>query len=175
MKITFLGAAENVTGSKHLIESEGFRLLLDCGLYQGRRSVAARLNSELPFKAVSIDAVVLSHAHADHCGLLPTLVKQGFNGNIYCTPATAEVAEYILLDSAKIQENDATYINDNLRVGQDPVYPLYTTEDVEKCKKHFTPTPYFRHTKQWVKVSNNIYIKNQFFSQYFCVINSRNV
>src|SRR5262245_9473007 len=103
MKITFFGAAQNVTGSKHLLETKTFRLLLDCGLYQGRRREANTLNRNLPFTASDVDDVVLSHAHADHCGLLPLLVRQGFRGRIFATPTTADIAPLIMRDSAKIQ------------------------------------------------------------------------
>ena len=88
MQITFYGAAQNVTGSKHLIESNGFRILLDCGLHQGHRQEANQLNRHFPINAKNVDAVILSHAHLDHCGLLPVLVRQGFSGNIYATTAT---------------------------------------------------------------------------------------
>ena len=109
MKINFLGAAQNVTGSKHLIQTNGYNLLLDCGLYQGKRSESNKQNSTLPFDAKTINAVILSHAHLDHCGTLPILVKDGFEGKIYCTPATADIAKYILLDAAEIQKQDAEY------------------------------------------------------------------
>ena len=98
MKITFFGAAQNVTGSKHLIETLGYNILLDCGSYQGKRSDSDKMNRRLPFPADKIDAVILSHAHLDHCGTLPVLVRDGFSGKIYCTDATAEIAKYILLD-----------------------------------------------------------------------------
>src|SRR6185503_15756447 len=112
MKITFFGAAQNVTGSKHLIQTDNFSLLLDCGLHQGRRQQTNELNRALPFAASGIDAVILSHAHADHCGMLPVLVKQGFRGPIYATTATSDIAPLILRDSVKIQEQDANYFND---------------------------------------------------------------
>ena len=98
MKITFLGAAQNVTGSKHLIQTENYNLLLDCGFYQGKRKDSNQQNTQLPFDAGLIDAVVLSHAHLDHSGSLPTLTKNGYKGKIYCTKATAEISKFILLD-----------------------------------------------------------------------------
>lgn len=159
MKITFHGAAQNVTGSKHLIESQGFRLLLDCGLFQGRRKDAKKENSELPFEAQSINAVIVSHGHADHCGMLPLLVKQGFKGPIYCTNATAEVMRYILLDSAKIQAQDANYYNDRLPVGEDPIEPLYTEADVEAALKFVKPIPYFRLRPMWTIINERIRFK----------------
>src|SRR3989338_9866320 len=109
MKITFYGAAQNVTGSKHLIETNGYRLLLDCGMHQGRRSEANKLNSSLPFWGESINTVILSHGHLDHCGLIPALVNDGFKGKVYCASATAEVAASIMRDAAMIQEQDAEY------------------------------------------------------------------
>ena len=138
MKINFLGAAQNVTGSKHLIQVEGYNLLLDCGLYQGKRDESNRLNSTLPFSAPSINAVILSHAHLDHCGTLPILIKNGFKGKIYCTPATAEIAKYILLDAAEIQKQDCEYLN---RHGQN-ISPIYTAQDVEKTSEYFEPINY---------------------------------
>lgn len=159
MKITFHGAAQNVTGSKHLIESEGFKILLDCGLFQGRRKEARERNSTLPFDAATINAVIISHGHADHCGMLPVLVNNGFKGTIYCTNATAEVMRYIMLDSAKIQEQDAIYYNDRLPVGEDPIAPLYTAEDVEKVFKYVKPVPYFRLKPQWTIINDRIRFK----------------
>ncbi len=159
MKITFYGAAQNVTGSKHLIDTQGYKILLDCGLHQGRRAEVAPLNKEFAFAAQDVNAVILSHGHADHCGMLPVLVKQGFRGNIYATPATCEVASYILQDSAKIQEQDANYFNDHLPLGEDPIAPLYTTEDAEAVAQHFAPTPYFWHSKEWTRLSDRVRFK----------------
>ena len=159
MKLTFYGAAQNVTGSKHLVESEGFRLLLDCGLYQGRHEEALERNSSLPFDAKTIDAVILSHAHADHCGMLPVLVQKGFTGKIYATPATIDIAEFILKDSARVQEQDCVYINKHLPEGSKVACPLYTEEDVNRTMPHFQATPYFWHTKQWTRVSETIRFK----------------
>ena len=105
VRLRFLGAAQNVTGSRHLLEVDGIKLLIDCGLYQERQFLARNWE---PFVVPpeSINAVFLTHAHLDHCGLLPKLVREGFSGKIYCTAATAEIARIILLDSAKIQEED---------------------------------------------------------------------
>ncbi len=159
MKITFYGAAQNVTGSKHLIQTNNFNLLLDCGLHQGRRRQANELNRSLPFLAARIDAVILSHAHADHCGMLPVLVKQGFKGPIYATTATSDIAPLILRDSAKIQEQDANYFNDNLPVGADPIAPLYTEADAASVGPHFKPVPYYRLRPQWTEIAPNIRFK----------------
>ncbi|MEI9975056.1 MAG: MBL fold metallo-hydrolase [Ignavibacteriota bacterium] len=112
MKVTFWGAAPGeVTGSMHLVEAGGKRYLLDCGLHQGRRKDAERKNRELPFSGSSIDGVVLSHAHIDHSGNLPTLVKNGFSGPIYATPATVDLCNWMLRDTAHIHEKDAEFLN----------------------------------------------------------------
>src|SRR5436305_2039452 len=99
LNVTFWGAARTVTGSMHLVEAAGKRLLLDCGLFQGRRAEARKRNTDFPFAPKQIDAVVLSHAHTDHCGNLPNLVKQGFSGPIYCTSATRDLTALMLADS----------------------------------------------------------------------------
>jgi metallo-beta-lactamase family protein len=111
MKITFHGAARAVTGSQHLIEVDERRILLDCGLFQGKRSEAYDRNRRLPFDASRVDVVILSHAHIDHSGNLPILVKAGFRGDIYTTFATQELCGAMLLDSAHIQERDVQYVN----------------------------------------------------------------
>ncbi len=132
--ITFLGAARNVTGSKYLVEVNGIRLLIDCGLYQERG--LKNLNWE-PFHISpdKIDIVLLTHAHLDHCGLIPKLVNDGFRGRIYCTPATTDIAKIVLLDSAKIQEEDAEFKqkrhHHERKKGNYPEIPLYTKEDAE--------------------------------------------
>jgi metallo-beta-lactamase family protein len=111
MELTCWGAACNVTGSTHLLVTAGRRVLLDCGLFQGSWNEAFERNRNLPFPANELDAVVLSHAHLDHCGNLPSLVKAGYTGPIYCTPATRDLAAIMLRDAAHIQEADAEYIN----------------------------------------------------------------
>jgi len=143
--ITFLGAVRTVTGSMHLIETGGSRLLLDCGLFQGRRADATEINSRLPFRAAEIDAVLLSHAHLDHCGNLPTLVRDGFRGPIYCTSASRDLAALILRDSAKVQEQDVKFVN-TVRAGQGlpPTTPLYTDDEAEQAIKRLSPVPYHR-------------------------------
>ena len=137
MKLSFYGAAREVTGSTHLIESGGQRILLDCGMHQGRRAEAAQRNANLPFDAATVSAAILSHAHIDHSGNLPTLVKHGFRGDIHCTPATRDLVNIMLRDSAKIQEQDAEYLNQKTsRRGLPPVEPLYTIADAERTLKY---------------------------------------
>ena len=145
MKLQFLGAAQNVTGSRHLLEANGARLLVDCGFYQERQF---RERNWEPFTVDprTIDAVLLTHAHLDHCGLLPKLVREGFGGKIYCTAATAEIARIILLDSAHLQEEDARFKakrhKKERRKGRFPVVPLYTTADAEASFPQFSPVRY---------------------------------
>lgn len=159
MKITFYGAAQNVTGSKHLIETEdGTKILLDCGLHQGQRQEAERLNRNFPLEATEITAVALSHAHLDHCGMLPVLVKQGFTGNIYATHATADIAEYILLDAAKIQEQDIFYINNHLRPGETEKEPLYTTREAEAVFPHFKRHAYNNLNAKPIAINHNTHL-----------------
>ncbi len=144
MKITIWGAARTVTGSMHLVELEnGHRLLLDCGLYQGRRAEARRINTVRSFDAASIDAVLLSHAHIDHSGLLPRLWRDGFRGRIWCTHATYDLCAIMLLDSAHIHEKDAEWLNKrNRKRGREPVEPLYVMEDAEQVLDHFVGVGY---------------------------------
>lgn len=145
MHITFHGAAQTVTGSQHLIDVNGSQLLLDCGLYQGKRDEARRRNREFPFAARAIDAVVLSHAHIDHSGNIPNLVKRGFRGRIICTPATADLCRAMLLDSGHIQEEDVEYVNRQRRKrGEPPVDPIYTQEDAAESLQYFQEVEYDR-------------------------------
>ncbi len=138
MKVEFWGAAQTVTGSMHLVHWQGKRLLLDCGLYQGRRKLAFEVNRRLPFDPKSIDAVVLSHAHIDHSGNLPTLVRNGFLGSIFATEPTRDLAAVMLLDSAKIQESDVAYVNrKRAREKQTLFEPLYVEADAVATSKHF--------------------------------------
>ncbi len=144
MKLTFWGAARTVTGSMHQLEADGKRYLLDCGMYQGRRKEAEQRNRHFPFPASSIDAVILSHAHIDHSGNLPLLVKNGFSGPIYSTPATVDLAHPMLLDTAHIQENDVKFLNKRRQYrGEDEIEPLYTTEDAEQTFPLFQAVPYY--------------------------------
>lgn len=141
MKVTFFGGAGTVTGSCTMIEHDGLRLLVDCGLPQGNDE--KRLGRKLPFKASSIDAVLLSHAHIDHSGRLPLLEKNGFKGRIYSTKATMELCSIMLEDSARIQEDDAKWKSRKLlRAGKEPVMPLYSVEDAHNVVKRFVPMEY---------------------------------
>ncbi|MBU1879634.1 MAG: MBL fold metallo-hydrolase, partial [Chloroflexi bacterium] len=126
MKITFHGAARTVTGSMHIVECNRQRVLLDCGLFQGRRAEAFQRNRNLPFDARRITAMILSHAHIDHSGNLPNLVRSGFAGEIYCTSATRDLCSIMLRDSGHIQEKDAEYVNKKrARRSEKPVEPIY--------------------------------------------------
>jgi metallo-beta-lactamase family protein len=144
MILSIKGAAKNVTGSKHLITTnKGKKILLDCGIYQNSAKDNEELNRHFGFNPADIDAVILSHAHIDHSGNLPLLVKQGFTGKIYATPATRDLCEIMLLDSAHIHESDIVFINKRrLKAGKSPLKPLYTVKDAGKCMKHFYPIPY---------------------------------
>ena len=145
IKLSFLGAAQNVTGSKYLVEACGKRMLVDCGLYQERR-LRGRNWDEFPVPPKSIDAVLLTHAHLDHVGYLPRLVADGFSGAVHCTAATAEIARIVLLDSGRIQEEDAAKKRRRHeregRRGPYPVRPLYTEEDAERAAGLFAPVEY---------------------------------
>jgi len=146
MKMKFCGAAGTTTGSQHLIEVNGTRILLDCGLYQGHRQQSYEVNCAFPhFDPRDIDIVVLSHAHIDHSGNLPNLCKQGFTGNIYATFATRDLCQIMLADSAHIQEQDTDWLNkDRARDGLPPVQPLYVEEDAERCLRQFISIGYER-------------------------------
>lgn len=140
--ITFLGGAGTVTGSKYLVEADGHRILLDCGLFQGLKELRLR-NWQAPmFDPRRLDAVVLSHAHLDHCGYLPVLVRQGFRGYIFCTAATEELARLVLLDSARIQEEDADAANRDGYSTHHPALPLYTVDEAQRTLRQFVTRPY---------------------------------
>ena len=141
MRLTFSGAAGCVTGSQHLLESGGKRFLLDCGMFQGRRKEAEKKNKTLPFDANSIDAVILSHAHIDHSGRLPFLVKNGFRGPIYTNPATIDLCHAMLRDTAHILESDAAFVNKH-HPDEEPVEPLFTMQDAEETLALFQPVRY---------------------------------
>lgn len=143
MRINFHGAAHTVTGSQHLLEINGKRLLLDCGMYQGKRAEAYARNVNFKYTPSSVDAVILSHAHIDHSGNLPNLVKQGYEGNIFVTHATKDIASTMLADSGHIQESDAEYVNKKrAQRGEEPIEPLYTKEDAEEVGSMFAGVDY---------------------------------
>ena len=148
MQLQFIGAAQTVTGSMHLLEVNSKRILLECGFYQGKRAESIRTNKNFDFfHPAQIDSVVLSHAHIDHSGNLPNLVKQGFSGPIYATPATRDLAGIMLTDSAKIQEQDAEFLNKKLaKRGEPLIQPLYNTEDALSVMPLFVSVLYHRET-----------------------------
>src|SRR5271165_4136803 len=145
--LTFWGATRTVTGSMHQASVNGHHYLLDCGMFQGRRQQAYERNREIPLDASSLTAVVLSHAHIDHSGNLPNLVRSGFEGPIYATPATIDLCAPMLADTARIQEHDADFLSKRIRrcknLGlEDPrgvVAPIYTEEDAGRVQPHFRP------------------------------------
>src|SRR5262245_56197427 len=140
--VTFWGAAGTVTGSMHKLDANGRTILLECGLFQGRRSESRLRNSEFPFRPKDVQAVVLSHAHVDHCRNVPNVVKQGFTGPIYCTPATRALTAVMLGDAAKIQEEDAAYLNRKREKGEPAVEPLYDGRDVYRTLLRLRAVPY---------------------------------
>ena len=157
MKITFLGAAGEVTGSQHLIETDTRRILLDCGLFQGRDQDTRPRNAHFKCDPKQLDAVILSHAHIDHCGNLPGLHKAGFRkGPIYCTRATADIAQIMLRDSAKIQSEDARYLSKkNRRRGEDPVEPLYTEDEARSVAKQFE----YVNFHEWEELADDVRLR----------------
>lgn len=153
MKIAFHGAARTVTGSKHLLTcKDGKKILLDCGMFQGMGRETDMLNRDFGFDAADVDVMILSHAHIDHSGLIPKLVKEGFRGKIFCTSATKDLATILMLDSAEIQEDEIKYINKR-RANDDlpSLQPLYTEADAKKAEEHLEATPY----GQWFSVTEN--------------------
>ncbi len=143
MRINFHGAAQTVTGSQHLLEINGHRLLLDCGLYQGRRGETYIRNLNFAYDPRGVDAVILSHAHIDHCGNLPNLVQDGYEGPIYAVPATVDLATIMLADSGHIQESDAAYVNKKrLKRGEELIAPLYTQADAKRAAEQFRGVDY---------------------------------
>jgi metallo-beta-lactamase family protein len=142
--VTFWGAAQMVTGSMHLLEAGSTKVLLDCGLFQGRREESRQRNSRFPFQPKQIAAVIVSHAHIDHCGNLPSLIRHGFDGPIYSTPATRDLLAVMLADSAKIQEEDAAHLNIQRKYAEPWVEPLYTRSDVEGVLNQVVAVEYDR-------------------------------
>ena len=153
MKVSFHGAARSVTGSRHVVDAGKTRILLDCGMFQGRRDETRERNRHLGFDPKSIDVVCLSHAHIDHSGALPVLAKEGFRGAVHMTHATADLTEILLADSARIQENDCRYVNKlERRRGRQCVSPIYSIDDTQKIVKQFRGAGY----EQSVSLSTNL-------------------
>lgn len=153
IKLTFFGAAQTTTGSMHLVEANGMKILLDCGLFQGRRKEAFERNRNMQITPATIDAVVLSHAHIDHSGNLPTLARNGFRGKVYCTPATRDLCEIMLRDSAYLQARDLEYINKKrAQQGKNLFEPLYEQQDVDTIMRRFKPEP----LKRLVDLGNGV-------------------
>lgn len=145
MRIHFYGATRTTTGSMYLLEVNQRRILLECGLFQGRRDESVERNRKFPFNPAEIDCVLLSHAHIDHCGNLPNLVRSGYAGNIYSTFATRDLAAIMLEDSAEIQKDDAAFVSKKrAKKGQPPVEPLYSADDAEKAVRQFVTLGYDR-------------------------------
>lgn len=156
--LSFFGAARTVTGSCHLVQVNGKRILLDCGLFQGRREESAEKNRTFPFDPAEIDVLVLSHAHIDHSGKIPMLVRHGFNGTIVSTHATRDLANIMLLDSAHIQEKDAEFVTKkHARKGLPPVEPLYTSDDVITAMEQFQTVGYRRRIPLTANVDVTFY------------------
>lgn len=155
MKLTFHGAAGEVTGSQHLIEAGGRRILLDCGLFQGHRAECRAKNEQFHCRPTDLDAIILSHAHIDHSGNLPGLYKAGFRGDVFCTAATMDVARLMLEDSAKIQEEDARYLTEKFGPGHASAQPLYTREHVESLFRQFQPLNFH----EWHELSSDVRIR----------------
>jgi len=156
MKLAFHGAAQTVTGSKHLLTlKNGKKILLDCGLFQGMGKETDLMNREFGFDARELDILVLSHAHIDHSGLIPKLVQEGFSGKIYCTPATKELTQILLLDSAGIQEDEVKYTNKHRAMSGLPnLRPLYTMEDAKACFELFAAVEY----QTWFTIAEGVQV-----------------
>ncbi|MCX7620381.1 MAG: MBL fold metallo-hydrolase, partial [Acidimicrobiales bacterium] len=144
MRVTFWGAAETVTGSRFVVESGAARILVDCGMFQGLKRLRELNWRGFPVEPSSLDAVVLTHAHIDHSGYLPALVRDGFRGRVWCTPATALLAQILLLDTAHLQEEDARFANKRHSSRHHPALPLYTREDAQRAIDHLHPCSFNR-------------------------------
>ncbi len=159
MRITFYGAASEVTGSKHLVELSDRRILLDCGLWQGSHQAEELNAQQLPFDPKTIEAVVITHAHLDHVGMLPILVKEGYTGSIFSTGATRDLTELILLDAAKIQEQDAEYWQRHHPGTPDQIVPLYTQKDIAPVMKRFERIRYAHHGGGFFPIAPGVGLK----------------
>lgn len=155
LSLKSLGGAGTVTGSKHLLTLGGHRILIDCGLFQGLKNLRDLNWTPLPVSPRDIDAVILTHAHLDHCGYLPRLVREGYRGKIYATPATRDVAELILMDSGHLQEKDAEFLNRHKLSRHQPALPLYTVHDAQNAVEHFSTVEF----DQTVRLSNGAWFR----------------
>jgi len=147
MQLQFLGATGTVTGSKYLLQTESKNVLIDCGLFQGFKQLRLRNWNPLPFNPKDVNAVILTHAHLDHSGYLPLLVKNGFKGTVYCTSGTRDLCEVLLRDSAKLQEEEAEYLNKHSFSKHKPALPLYTLDDAERAIQLLQPVKYYEEIK----------------------------
>src|SRR3990172_6574431 len=150
--LSFFGGAGTVTGSRYLLSANDRRVLVDCGMFQGLKELRLMNWRRPPFDPRTIDDLLLTHAHIDHAGYIPRLVREGYRGRIYGTPATAELAEVLLLDSAKLQEEDADYANRKGYSKHAPALPLYTARDVEAAMRRFEAVDYGR----WLDLGNGV-------------------
>src|SRR3989344_6624287 len=157
-RVTFYGGAGGVRGSKHLLEVGGKRILLDCGTFQGLPDVRER-NRSFPFPPDSINSVILSHAHIDHCGMLPLLVKRGFTGRIWATEATRDVATHMLEDAARIEKQDAAWRAKHKVGAPDEREPLFTPADIPATVAAFQDIPYGRQSQEWTEIAPGVRLK----------------
>ncbi|MBL8167198.1 MAG: MBL fold metallo-hydrolase [Acidobacteria bacterium] len=168
--IQFLGATRTVTGSKHLIEVDGYRVLVDCGLFQGLKKLRLRNWEPFPINPASINAVILTHAHIDHTGYLPRLVRDGFDGTVYGTPATVELSRIMLPDSARLQEEDAAYFNKTGASKHHPALPLYSEKDANQALKHLQSVNYHKRIQLTKKVSFEFVTAGHILGSSFVVV-----
>ena len=141
MRLSFFGAAGTVTGSRYLLETGERTLLIDCGMFQGFKQLRLRNWAKLPFEAAAVDAVLLTHAHIDHCGYIPRLLRQGFRGKVFCSAATLELCRILLPDAARLHEEDAKFANRHGFSRHHPALPLYNQADAAEALEHFTAVP----------------------------------
>ena len=172
--LTFRGAARNVTGSSHLLRVDGKNILIDCGLFQGRRAESFERNNTFPYDPASIDVMVLSHAHIDHSGKIPMLCKHGFRGSIICTAATRDLANIMLLDSAFLQQKDAEFVNKlHAKKGLPPVEPIYGTDDVVDALGAFQTVGYRRKTSVTPEVDVTFHDAGHILGSAICLFEIR--
>ena len=157
MKLTFLGAAQTVTGSKYLLEDGDQKILIDCGLFQGKKELRLRNWEGVPVNPSSIDAILLTHAHIDHSGYIPKLVKAGFKGVVYCSKATLDLCRILLPDSGHIQEEDAERANRHNYSKHHPALPLYTEKEARDCLRHFKAVEFGRSYYSGAELSFSLF------------------